>query len=312
MDGPMDEEPILVEVFRSRRRRPSDERAFVLHAVGIQSTVTFAGSRFILWVREADGAQALTHLRQYESENLPRPPPPPPPRVYPYAWVGCVAYVLCLMGVAFLISAGLVRLDAFDTGDLLASSVRSGQWWRAWTALTLHVDGAHLAANLGAGVWFGYLAGRQIGVGSAWFLTVTGAAIANLIEGFSAAPDYSSVGASTAVFTALGLMSAYSWRERYAFPQRWARRWGPLVAGVILLGWTGSGGGGSEDSLRNGAEGVHVDLFAHLAGFAVGIGLGTVAALPWCRRILDRVPQWAAGGAALASIAIAWAFALRS
>ena len=135
--------------------------------------------------------------------------------------------------------------------------------------------------------------------------------LANLIEGFFATPDYRSVGASTAVFTALGLMSAYSWRERYEFPQRWARRWGPLVAGVILLGWTGSGGG-SEDSLRNGPESVHVDLFAHIAGFAVGIVLGVVAALPPSRRLLDRVPQWAAGGAALASIVVAWAFALRS
>ena len=311
MDGPIDDEPILVEVFRSRRRRPSDERAFVLHAVGIPSTVTFAGTRFILWVREADGPRALTHLLQYESENRPRPPPPPPPRVYPNAWIGCVAYVLCLMGVAYLISAGLLRLDAFDTADMRAAAVRSGEWWRAWTALTLHVDGAHLAANLGAGVWFGYLAARQIGVGSAWFLIVSGAALANLIEGCFATPDYRSVGASTAVFTALGLMSAYSWRERYEFPQRWARRWGPLVAGVILLGWTGSGGG-SEDSLRTGPESVHVDLFAHIAGFAVGIVLGAVAALPASRRLLDRVPQWAAGGAALASIAIAWAFALHS
>jgi rhomboid protease GluP len=307
MDGPIEEEPILVEVFRSLRRRPSDERAFVLAAVGIQSAVTFAGARFILWVSEADAPQALAHLRQYETENRPRPPPPPPPRQYPYAWIGCIGYVLCLMGVAYLISAGLVRLDAFDTGDLHAASVRSGQLWRAWTALTLHVDGAHLAANLGAGVWFGYLAGRQIGVGSAWFLIVSGAALANLIEGLFGAPDHRSVGASTAVFTALGLMSAYSWRERYQFPQGWARRWGPLVAGVILLGWTGSGGG-SEDG--SGSE--NIDLFGHVAGFIVGIVLGALAALPACRRLLDRVPQWVAGGAALASIVIAWAFALRS
>jgi rhomboid protease GluP len=307
MDGTIEEEPILVEVFRSLRRRPSDERAFVLAAVGIQSAVTFAGARFILWVSEADAPQALAHLRQYETENRPRPPPPPPPRQYPYAWIGCIGYVLCLMGVAYLISAGLVRLDAFDTGDLHAASVRSGQLWRAWTALTLHVDGAHLAANLGAGVWFGYLAGRQIGVGSAWFLVVSGAALANLIEGLFGAPDHRSVGASTAVFTALGLMSAYSWRERYQFPQGWARRWGPLVAGVILLGWTGSGGG-SEDG--SGSE--NIDLFGHVAGFIVGIVLGALAALPSCRRLLDRVPQWVAGGAALASIVIAWAFALRS
>ena len=88
-----------------------------------------------------------------------------------------MAYVLCLMGVAYLISAGLLRLDAFDTADMRAAAVRGGEWWRAWTALTLHVDGAHLAANLAAGVWFGYLAARQIGVGSAWFLIVSGAAL---------------------------------------------------------------------------------------------------------------------------------------
>jgi rhomboid protease GluP len=307
MDGQLDDAPILVEVFRSTRRRASDERALVLDAVGIQSVVTFAGRSFILWVSEPDAPRALAHLSQYESENRPAPPPPPPPRLYPHAWVGCLAYVLCLMGVAYAISAGLVRLDAFDTGDLHAASVQRGQLWRAWTALTLHVDGAHLAANLGAGVWFGYLAARQIGVGSAWFLIVSGAALANLFEGLFGPPDHRSVGASTAAFTALGLMAAYSWRERYQLPQRWARRWGPLVAGVILLGWTGSGGGSEEGP---GSE--NVDLVSHVAGFAVGILLGATAALPWCRRLLDRVPQWLAGAAALASIAIAWTFALLS
>ena len=71
MDHELEDAPVLVEVFRSLRRRPSDERAFVLAAVGIQSVVTFAGARFILWVSEADGPRALTHLRQYESENRP-------------------------------------------------------------------------------------------------------------------------------------------------------------------------------------------------------------------------------------------------
>ena len=107
----------------------------------------------------------LTHLLKYEAENRPPPPPPPAPRTWPYAWVGCVAYVAVLMGVTAVLSHGLVRLDAFDVGELDAARVQAGQWWRAWTALTLHVDGPHLAANLLAGVWFGYLAGRQMGVG---------------------------------------------------------------------------------------------------------------------------------------------------
>src|SRR3569833_2943504 len=171
---------VLVEVFRSLRRRSCDERALVLTAVGIESAVTFAGAGFILWVSEPDAPRALHHLRLYETENRPRPRPPPPPRLYPDAWVGCLFYVLCLMAVAYAISGGHIRLDAFDTADLHAANVRSGRWWRAWTALTLHLDGAHLAANLGAGVWFGFFVGWLLGVGCVWLLFVLGVVFAFL------------------------------------------------------------------------------------------------------------------------------------
>src|SRR5207253_2802021 len=259
----------LTIVFRSRRRRECDERLLVLTAVGVEGFVAPAPdwSEFLLQVDVAQAELAVRHLAQYEAENRAPLPPPPPPSLYPHAWIGCAAYVLVLLGVAWVLSNGLVRLDAFDQGVLDAARVQRGEWWRAWTALTLHLDGPHLAANLGAGVWFGYLAGRQMGVGTAWLLTVTGAALANLLEGLTGPPEHQAVGASTAVFAALGAMSAHSWRERLQLPQRWARRWGPLVAGVILLGWTGSAGEGT-------------DLVAHVAGFAVGAALGALAALP--------------------------------
>lgn len=307
MNEQADSAAMLTEVFRSLRRAACDDRAFMLRAVGIASVVTLVDRVFLLWVNEGDAPLARTHLLQYEAENRPAPPPPPPPRLYDNAWVGCIVYVGCLMGVAYAISNGLVRLDAFDAGEMHAARVQAGQWWRAWTALTLHLDGAHLAANLGAGVWFGYLASRLIGSGTAWFLIVNGAALANLLEALLGSPDHRSVGASTAVFTALGAMSAYSWRERYQLPQRRALRWGPLVAGVILLGWTGSGGGSETDPGNP-----NVDLVAHVAGFGVGMLLGAAAALPRVRRALDRVPQWVAGFAAFASIALAWGWALRS
>ena len=66
-------------------------------------------------------------------------------------------------------------------------------------------------------------------------------------------------------------------------PQRWARRWGPLVAGVILLGWTGSAGEG--DGCHRPPRRVR--------------GRGACSGRPWrcraCSRCLRRVPQWAAG-----------------
>jgi rhomboid protease GluP len=289
----------LTTVFRSPRRRDCEERLLVLTAVGVEGVLTRAQDEFLLQVAAADAGYAARHLLQYEAENRSPPPQPSPPRVYPYAWVGCAAYVWVLLGVAFALSNGLVRLDAFDLGELDAARVQAGQWWRAWTALTLHLDGPHLAANLVAGVWFGYLAARQMGSGTAWLLTVTGAAVANLLEGLLGPPDHRAVGASTAVFSALGAMSAYSWRERFGLPQRWARRWGPLVAGVILLGWTGSAGEGT-------------DVVAHLLGFAMGALLGATAALPRWQRWLNRVPQWLTGAVAFASLAIAWGFALAS
>jgi rhomboid protease GluP len=286
-------------VYRSRRRRECEERLLVLTAVGVEAVLVRAPGEYLLQVAAADAAQAVRHLWQYESENRPPPPAPPPPRLYPHAWVGCLVYALVLLAVASVLSHGLVRLDAFELGELDAARVQAGQWWRAWTALTLHLDGPHLAANLAAGIWFGYLAARHMGSGLAWLITVTGAAIANLLEGLLAAPEHVAVGASTAVFSALGAMSAYAWRERFALPQRWARRWGPLVAGVILLGWTGSAGEGT-------------DVVAHLAGFAVGALLGAGAVLPRVRTLLERVPQGLSGAAALASIAIAWGCALWS
>lgn len=290
---------VPVTVFRSRRRRACEERQLVLLAVGVVAELVPGESEFLLQVDAQDAVYAARHLAQYESENRAPPPPPPPPYLHPHAWVGCVLYVVTLVGVAYAVGNGLVRLDAFDLGTLDCARVQAGEWWRAWTALTLHLDGPHLAANLGAGVWFGYLAARQTGVGTAWFLTVTGAALANLAEGLSGPPEHSAVGASTAVFTALGLMSAYSWRERFHLPQHWGRRWAPLVAGVILLGWTGSAGEGT-------------DLVAHLAGFTTGVLLGVAVATGASRRSLERVPQWLTGAAALAEIAVAWGFALRA
>jgi len=289
----------VTEIYRSGRRSDCEERALVLTAVGIPSAVGIDGAGFLLEVDAAQAPLALAELAHYEAESRVPRPAPPLLRRYRHAWVGCLAYVAVLVFVAQAIANGLVRLDAFDLGELDAARVQSGQWWRAWTALTLHLDAAHLLANLGAGVWFGYLAARELGSGSAWFLIVNGAALANWLEGEVGPATHRAVGASTAVFTALGMLAAHSWRTRFHMPQRWALRWAPLVAGVVLLGWLGSAGEGT-------------DLVAHATGFIVGVLIGMAAALPPIDRALRRLPQGLAGLGALLSIAIPWACALLS
>jgi rhomboid protease GluP len=125
---------------------------------------------------------------------------------------------------------------------------------------------------------------------------VLGAGTANGIEALLAPADHTSVGASTAVFTALGLLAAYSWRERHLVALRPAQRYGPLFAGVILLGWLGT-------------SGAQTDVMAHLLGFAVGGILGAIVAGARLQRLWRRLPQWVGGGLALGLVALAWACA---
>ena len=291
---------VSIEIYRSPRKALCDERALVLLALGIPSTVRIDHGQFILEVDAAQFEQALGELRHYELESRPVAVTPSVRSTpYPHAWVGCVVYVAVLLAVSYSISAGLFRLDAFDLGDLDAARVQSGEWWRAWTSLTLHLDAAHLAANLGAGVWFGYLAASELGSGSAWFLIVSGAAFANWLEGELGPATHRAVGASTAVFAALGMLAAHSWRMRLHLPQRWALRWAPLVAGIVLLAWLGTAGDGT-------------DVVAHVIGFMVGTLLGAAAAVPSVSGALRRIPQGFGGLAALASLALAWSCALLS
>ncbi|HTY51191.1 MAG TPA: rhomboid family intramembrane serine protease [Steroidobacteraceae bacterium] len=289
--------PEAIELHRSRRAAQCERYAFVLTAVGIANEITRDGAEYVLWVAPEQLQEARAHLASYHREQRPPPAPPPGP-LHPWAWLGSLGYAACLLLVAAAVSAGWGRLDAFDAGSLDADLVRQGQWWRAVTALTLHLDLDHIVANLGAGIWFGYLAGRLLGPGLAWALVVLDASLANLVEGLLAPSSYESVGASTAVFAALGLMAAYSWRERHWLAQRWPRRFAPLVAGIVLLGWLGTAG-------------AHTDVFAHLAGFATGALSGAVIGLPRLAR-LRRLPQWVGGAAALALLALAWTCALRS
>jgi rhomboid protease GluP len=301
----------LLEAYRSTRRADCDERAFVLTAVGIPTRLDFDGWEFVVMVDETQYEAARAHLARYALESRPAPIPPPPPPLNPFAWIGVVLYALVLVVVGYAVAAGVGRLDSFDVGAIDAGRVQAGEWWRAWTALTLHVDAAHLVSNLGAGIWFGYLAGRQLGPGNTWLLAVVGAGVANLLESLLGPATHRSVGASTAVFTVLGLLAAYTWRIRYELPQRWALRWGPLVAGALLLGWTGSGGVSAFDPPEVAASST-TDVIAHVSGFVVGAAIGALAAHELARRWLQRVPQWASGAAAIAILAVAWTFALLS
>jgi rhomboid protease GluP len=286
--------PEVVEVFRSFWRSACEERAFVLHAVGIPSQVAWLGRAWTLLVPAQSQPAALAQLAQYARENPPRRRPTAPEPLHGGAWLGSAAYAAVILWVAYLAGGLALDTDWLDAGGLAVSATRGGEYWRAVTALTLHLDIGHLLANLGFGIMFGLLAGQLLGPGVAWATVLCAASAANLLNAFVLPASHWSVGASTAVFATLGLLAAYSWRRRDQ-EDRWAYRWAPLVAGVILLGFTGAGG-------------ERTDVMAHLTGFAMG-ALAGVAHARW-RVPRGRLAQGVAGLSALLALLCAWVLAL--
>jgi rhomboid protease GluP len=281
----------LIEIYRSSRLAACEQRAFVLHAVGIASEILAQNDEFALWVSTETAAIAQHHIDRYAAESAPAPTAPAP-IMHANAAIAPVAYALTLIGIAYFAGESTFGVDWYDAGALRASAKLDGEWHRVLTALTLHSDHPHLLGNVGFGMYFSYLAARLLGWGVTLGSMVLAAAAGNVLDSVLMPVSHSSVGASTMVFATLGLIAAYSWRQKFDRRMRWVHRWSPLIAGVMLLGLIGSGG-------------ENTDVLAHLTGFACGALLG--AAYGRATAVFfDRRVQAVGAFAAAAAISSAW------
>ena len=107
------------------------------------------------------------------------------------------------------------------------------------------------------------------------------------------------IGASTAVFAALGLLVAFTWRRGFWKDTPWRTRIAPVTAGIGLLAFTGTG---------SGVEGDNVDVLAHLTGFGAGFGLGVLMARLELPQDADAQRWW--GAVAIGAVVLAWMSAL--
>jgi rhomboid protease GluP len=262
------------------------ERSVVLEAMGVAHELqpTPEGG-WALLVDDVDAPAAEAAIAAWESENPPRPVPVA--RLDPgWPLAGVVA------GLAILAFAALVGLgpagSLFERGSANAARMLQGEWWRAATALTLHADMAHVAANAVAlGIFVGAVA-RRLGPALATWLALAAGVLGNVLTALVQRGGHVSIGASTAVFGALGTLSALQVPRRSA--------WLTLGAGAALLGLLGTG--------------ERADLLAHLFGFVIGVteGLALRRMTPPPRSLL----QPAIALLAVAPIALAWWRALAS
>ncbi len=247
----------LEPVFRSRQPAACHERSLVLHAVGIRHAVLDTDEGCVLLVAPADAQRARDQLTLYTRENRGWPPKLPEYARRTDGIAGIAAYVAVLLAVSGFDTRDAFGFDWRGAGRMAAGPVLDGEWWRTVTALTLHLDHGHLAGNLVIGALFGLLASHLLGAGLAWTSILLAGALGNLINAWVQPAWHQAVGASTAVFAALGLLTAYLWKEREVLGHRGAFLWAPVVAGAVLLTWFGTGG-------------ERTDVTAHLTGFVAG------------------------------------------
>ncbi len=237
----------------------------MLDAVGIPYERRTTATGASLWVEPEHHARAAHELR-----GLPAREPPAGTAARRLAkpsacalWRDRYAAVLIAVTIAAIAHAG--DKGWVSAGVLDAGFLARGEWWRVFTALTLHADMLHLLSNLAFGALFGYPAARLFGPGIAWLLILLGGGLAYGIDAVLHPPEHHLLGASTAVFTALGLIAAYGWRRHMRNWSRWMRNASPLIGGLALLAFTGTGG-------------ENTDILAHLAGFVVGTAIGALCA----------------------------------
>ena len=273
-----------------RRRVDADEWSLVLLSQGLHPSVRQQRGSFRLEVPEEESEPALALLARYRDENREEPSEPPRPSVP-------LPVDVILGASAGLVLFHLVTGSAeggsawFAMGGGSSARILGGELWRTVTALTLHADWGHVLGNVLFGAFFFGVVGRAFGGGFAALLVLLAGALGNYANAIVHTASHRWVGASTAVFAAVGVLAGLGIVRYGRGVLRGRRAFVPVAAGLGLVAMLGT----SPDS----------DVWAHVLGFAAGVALGWPAA-----RVVARPPpgwvQVLSGLLAVALLVASW------
>jgi rhomboid protease GluP len=277
-------------------RHRADEWAVVLAAGGIPHWLRLRLDGWALIVAARDAEAAREALDAYDRENIADTVAVGADMPVPVRGAAAVGVAVGLLLIGFFAVTGMRanRSVWFERGSASAERIVAGEWWRTVTALTLHADAPHVVGNSAASVVLVAAVSHQLGPGvGLWLLLVAGAG-SNALTAVVHGAHHNSVGASTAMFGAIGILAATRVTSRGRRPAV-CKLWMVVAASLALLALLGT----SPDA----------DLLAHLFGLLLGgaMGLVTAFALP---RPLRPSAQWTLATAVLALVVGAWLRAL--
>lgn len=251
--------------------RKAREWALVLQSSEIWYLLQLTRAGWVLLVRDEDYPLAASSIDRYEAENRDWPPRPQRERLrHPASPIP--ALIFAALAVFFAVTGPVAAASHwFRRGTAVSDLILHGEPWRAVTALTLHADTAHVLGNVISGTIFGSAVQRRLGPGGAALAIVASGTLGNLVNAVFhqgvLGNGHASIGASTAVFGAIGLLAATQLvLDRAHAPGATRTVWqkaAPIVGGLALLGALGAS--------------PRADLGAHLFGLLMGGVIGLVA-----------------------------------
>jgi membrane associated rhomboid family serine protease len=202
--------------------------------------------------------KALEQISLYQAENPPRPENPP----LPMHWSLQPLWILMPPTLITLLQFSSHGSAFYHTGIADAEKILNDDWWRVFTALTLHGDARHLASNLISGYVILNLLSFRLPLSRIAISLVAASGLANFLVALTVQNDFRSLGFSTFVFASLGALSSMEFRLIPKNMQGLLRRFAPLFGAASLAVFLGLG----ENS----------DILAHFYGFILGLFCGFI------------------------------------
>jgi membrane associated rhomboid family serine protease len=257
-------------------KQQAEQWSLVLRAANIPSEIDFEKRSWVIKVSPLHEKKALQEIAAFMDENSNWPPQSSRQRVQVPVLTRYQPPTILMMGglVLFYVITGPWSGAStwFTQGAVSGKQIlENGQWYRLITALTLHADVVHLFGNVLTGGVLVHFLCRLLGNGLGWFLILAAGVLGNLMNIFLQGTHHNSVGFSTAIFGAIGILSGYQAVSRRSAALKEILL--PLAAGAGLLAFLGAGG-------------QRTDLGAHFFGLLAGAVLGSLLIFLPSQRIL--------------------------
>ncbi len=242
--------------------KKADLMVLILTSQGIQSQVEKVSKKYIVKVDPSQKEKAMTAIELYFKENrffrlrqqieeLP---------LSTFKSYTAYAIMFLLWGIHLSITHYNIHDKIILVYGSSALYILQGETFRAVTALFLHADGKHLLGNMAGLLIFGAPLISLSGFGLGSFMLLFAGTTGNLINAYFYKTAHLSIGASTAVMGAAGLLVAYQVTSKDR-PLK-LNNLMPIFAGMILVGMF--------------SQGENTDVWAHVFGFLAGLGSGII------------------------------------